>query len=118
MLSIGLNQAVRWSYISRNPAALDSHDYLTGTSGATLDPIFALGQEVKLNAHESAEVAFLTLAGESREEVLAFESRLDIAGLVAQGVEGASLETFDFPVGAGPLRPMPARAARGGLPGR
>jgi thiamine biosynthesis protein ThiI len=54
----------------------------------------------------------------SREEVLAFESRLDIAGLVAQGVEGASLETFDFPVGAGPLRPIPARAGRGGLPGR
>ena len=54
----------------------------------------------------------------SREEVLAFESRLDIAGLVAQGLDGASLESFDFPVGAGPLRPLPARAGRGGLSGR
>jgi tRNA uracil 4-sulfurtransferase len=47
-----------------------------------------------------------------REEVLALESRLDIPALVAQGVEGASLEVFDFPTGAGPLRPMPARAER------
>jgi thiamine biosynthesis protein ThiI len=45
----------------------------------------------------------------SREEVLALESRLDIAALVARGVEGASLETFDFPPGAGPLRPAPTR---------
>jgi tRNA uracil 4-sulfurtransferase len=54
----------------------------------------------------------------SREEVLALESRLDIPALVTQGVEGASLEVFDFPAGAGPLRPMPARADRGGLRGR
>ena len=54
----------------------------------------------------------------SRDEVLALESRLDIPALVTQGVEGASIETFDFPVGAGPLRPIPARADRGGLRGR
>jgi thiamine biosynthesis protein ThiI len=48
----------------------------------------------------------------SRDEVLTFESRLDIPALVAQGVEGASLEVFDFPPGAGPLRPAPARAGR------
>ena len=54
----------------------------------------------------------------SREDVLTFERRLDIVALVAQGVEGARLETFDFPVGAGPLRRIPARAGRGGWPGR
>ena len=54
----------------------------------------------------------------SREEVLTLESRLDIPALVAQGVEGASVETFDFPLGAGPLRPIRARADRGGLRGR
>jgi thiamine biosynthesis protein ThiI len=48
----------------------------------------------------------------SREEVLAWESRLDIPALVTRGVEGASLEAFDFPAGAGPLRPLPARAGR------
>ena len=54
----------------------------------------------------------------SRDEALALESRLDIPALVTQGVEGASIETFDFPVGAGPLRPIPARADRGGPRGR
>jgi thiamine biosynthesis protein ThiI len=56
----------------------------------------------------------------SREEVLALEARLDVAALVAQGVEQASQEVFDFPEGAGPLRPLPPRPreARGGLPGR
>ncbi|OGN93955.1 MAG: hypothetical protein A2Z71_05070, partial [Chloroflexi bacterium RBG_13_50_21] len=58
-----------------NPAALDSEQYLTGTTGATLDPIFALGQEIILNPHESAELAYLTFAGESREEVLALARR-------------------------------------------
>jgi thiamine biosynthesis protein ThiI len=49
----------------------------------------------------------------SREEIDAVESRLDVAGLVEMGVTGAELETFDFPVGAGPMRP-PSAAARGG----
>jgi tRNA uracil 4-sulfurtransferase len=49
----------------------------------------------------------------SREEIDAVESRLDVAGLVEMGVAGAELETFDFPLGAGPMRP-PSAAARGG----
>jgi thiamine biosynthesis protein ThiI len=44
------------------------------------------------------------------EEVAAMERRLDVAGLVAAGVAGAALETFDFPPGAGPF---PSRAGRG-----
>jgi cyclic beta-1,2-glucan synthetase len=59
----------------RNPAALNSEQYLTGTTGATLDPIFALGQEIKLNPHESAELAYLTFAGDSREAILALARR-------------------------------------------
>jgi tRNA uracil 4-sulfurtransferase len=38
----------------------------------------------------------------SQEEVADMESRLDIPALVRTGVEGAVMETFDFPVGAGP----------------
>jgi len=49
----------------------------------------------------------------SREEVAAVESRLDVAGLVEMGVTGAELETFDFPAGAGPLRPSAAAATPG-----
>ena len=45
----------------------------------------------------------------SQEEVAAMEARLDIPALVAAGVEAASMETFDFPAGAGPF---PGRSAR------
>jgi cyclic beta-1,2-glucan synthetase len=58
-----------------DPGALNSDEYLSGTSGATLDPIFALGQEISLNPHESSELAFLTFAGDSREAVLALARR-------------------------------------------
>jgi len=45
----------------------------------------------------------------SREEVAAMEARLDIPALVRAGVEAATMETFDFPPGAGahPARPAP-----------
>jgi len=36
------------------------------------------------------------------EEVSAAESRLDIPKLVAAGVEGATLETFEFPASSAP----------------
>jgi thiamine biosynthesis protein ThiI len=49
----------------------------------------------------------------SREEIAAVESRLDIAGLVEMGVTGAEIETFEFPAGAGPMRPRSAAATRG-----
>ena len=42
------------------------------------------------------------------------EARLDIPKLVTTGVEGASMETFDFPVGAGPF---PGRSAAIGSAG-
>jgi tRNA uracil 4-sulfurtransferase len=38
----------------------------------------------------------------SKEEVADMEARLDIPALVRAGVEGATMETFDFPAGAGP----------------
>lgn len=47
----------------------------------------------------------------SQEEVADMESRLDIPALVKAGVEAATMETFDFPLGAGahPARPAPRR---------
>lgn len=42
---------------------------LSGTTGATLDPIMALGNEVELRPHATAQIAFLTAAAGSREEV-------------------------------------------------
>jgi thiamine biosynthesis protein ThiI len=46
-----------------------------------------------------------------RDEVQAFEARLDVAALVRAGVEGAVEETFDFPPGAGIYPAPPARRA-------
>jgi cyclic beta-1,2-glucan synthetase len=66
---IGRNQTLR------NPAALTSQEYLTGTTGATLDPIFSLGQEIRLNPHAGADLAYLTFAAESREGILALAKR-------------------------------------------
>jgi len=43
------------------------------------------------------------------DEVAAMEARLDIAALVRSGVEGAAMETFDFPAGAGPFPGRPAK---------
>ncbi len=59
---------------SRTPAApeaLTRSDGLTGTTGATLDPIMALGQEIELEPHASVQVAYVTLAAESRGQATA-----------------------------------------------
>ena len=45
----------------------------------------------------------------SQEEIAAMEARLDIPALVTAGVEAASMETFDFPSGAGPFPGRPAK---------
>ena len=66
-----------------SPAALSpSHPHtpsfghgLSGTTGATLDPIMALGQEIDLGAYEAARVAYITLAAGSRREALALARR-------------------------------------------
>jgi len=56
----------------------------------------------------------------SREEAAAMEARLDVAALVAQGVEGAREETIAFPAGCGPFPAKENREARaaGSLPPR
>ena len=39
-------------------------------SGATLDPVMALGQEFRLDAHHALHVAYVTICGSSKAEVL------------------------------------------------
>jgi cyclic beta-1,2-glucan synthetase len=53
-----------------SPAALDVPGDLPGTVGATLDPVWALRQEVELEPDGEVEVSFLTIAGASRSEIL------------------------------------------------
>ncbi len=55
----------------REPAALTrGRSGLSGTTGATLDPIMCIGQRLRLLPHTGAEVACVTLAATSREEAL------------------------------------------------
>ena len=59
----------------RNPLALQSPAYLSGTSGATLDPIFSLGRELTLQPHDTRELAFLTFTASSRRSLLDLAKR-------------------------------------------
>jgi cyclic beta-1,2-glucan synthetase len=59
----------------RFPAALAAQDELEGVAGATLDPIMALGQEVELKSHARAELAYVTVAGGSFNQVLELARR-------------------------------------------
>ena len=60
----------------RAPAALkQARQGLSGTTGATLDPIMALRQELELLPHASAQVSFITLAASSREAALGLARR-------------------------------------------
>ena len=74
------HEADRYRFIGRdhtlrNPVALTSKQYLTGTTGATLDPIFALGKEFRLKSHETTDLVYLTFAAESREAIIALARR-------------------------------------------
>ncbi|MEO8608430.1 MAG: glucoamylase family protein [Chloroflexota bacterium] len=54
-----------------SPAALSGKTVqYTQTTGATLDPILALGQEINLEPHATAQVAYITIAADSRAKVL------------------------------------------------
>ncbi|HET8622147.1 MAG TPA: glucoamylase family protein, partial [Gemmatimonadales bacterium] len=59
----------------RDPAALESPDPLSGTTGAVLDPIFALRTRVRLEPGQSASVAFTTLVATTRERAFELADR-------------------------------------------
>lgn len=55
----------------RSPRALSEEGAgLPGATGATLDPIMALGQELELRAGETVKIAFITIAAPSRSQAL------------------------------------------------
>ncbi|HET7622810.1 MAG TPA: glucoamylase family protein, partial [Gemmatimonadaceae bacterium] len=58
-----------------NPAALEEDGPLSGTTGAVLDPIFALRSRVRLEPGESASVAFTTLVASSPERAFELADR-------------------------------------------
>ncbi len=51
------------------PAGGTDDAWLSWSVGTTLDPIMAMGQEVEVAPHATAQLAYVTAAGESREDV-------------------------------------------------
>ena len=73
----------------RAPAALSATGRLSGTTGATLDPIMALGQTIELQPHASAQVSFVTLATRSRDKALTLAQRYRDAQLIDRAFDQA-----------------------------
>ena len=61
----------------RDPIALDGDGPLACTTGAVLDPIFAVRVRVALEPGQSTSVAFTTLVATSREELFTLADRYD-----------------------------------------
>jgi cyclic beta-1,2-glucan synthetase len=60
----------------RAPAALDPDGKgFSGTTGATLDPIMSLSQQMDIEPHSTVEFAFVTVAAGSREAALDVSGR-------------------------------------------
>nr|MBP7687213.1 hypothetical protein [Thermoflexales bacterium] len=75
----------------RAPAALNTNGSLSGTTGATLDPIMALGQTLELQPHASAQVNFITLATRSRDKAVALMLRYRDALTIDRAFEQARI---------------------------
>jgi cyclic beta-1,2-glucan synthetase len=60
---------------TRDPVALDHDGALSGTTGAVLDPIFAIRARIRLNPGQSASVTFTTLVADSAERAFALADR-------------------------------------------
>jgi cyclic beta-1,2-glucan synthetase len=60
---------------TRDPIAVESEGRLSGTTGAVLDPIFALRTRIRLEPRQSASVAFTTLVATTRERAFELAGR-------------------------------------------
>jgi cyclic beta-1,2-glucan synthetase len=82
----------------RNPIAFDlPGEGLTATTGATLDPVMALGQLIELKPSESAQLAWITIAASTREEVLTLVDRYRSWPILSRAFDRArSQSEFDL----------------------
>jgi cyclic beta-1,2-glucan synthetase len=69
---------------ARRPAALVAGGRLSKTTGATLDPIFAIAQKIDLPPHHSTQLTLLTLVAESHEAALSLAERYQRGFVVEQ----------------------------------
>jgi cyclic beta-1,2-glucan synthetase len=62
----------------RNPQALQSEAYLTGSIGSTLDPIFSLGRTINLGPHDTYSLAYITFTAPTRMALLKLAKRYQV----------------------------------------
>ncbi|HSD83599.1 MAG TPA: hypothetical protein VLG46_07065, partial [Anaerolineae bacterium] len=79
----------------RSPAALHRARSLSGTVGATLDPIMSLGQTLELKPHASVQLIYLTAVHRSREAVLNVAQRYR-SGIVIRQVFDQARRQSEF----------------------
>ncbi len=78
----------------RSPIVLEgTESHLTGTVGATLDPIMSLAQEINLKPHTRGQVAFLTLAGSTRAEIIERITRYQSHSIINREFEEARIRS-------------------------
>jgi cyclic beta-1,2-glucan synthetase len=78
----------------RNPEALrQTESGLSGTTGATLDPIFALRDEIELSAYARGQIAYLTVAARSREDAISLVRRYRDWSRIALAFDQAQTES-------------------------
>jgi cyclic beta-1,2-glucan synthetase len=70
-----------------DPAALEPGAVLSRTVGPVLDPVFSLRRRVRLEAGESAVVAFTTAVADSRDEALTIADQYHQGSAVARTFE-------------------------------
>ncbi|HSM57816.1 MAG TPA: glucoamylase family protein [Candidatus Sulfomarinibacteraceae bacterium] len=72
-----------------DPAALQGNGWLSGTTGATLDPVMSLGQQVELEPRSSVELALITAVAHTRSHVLELVRRYRSWSNIERGFEQA-----------------------------
>lgn len=79
---------------TREPAAIEAGgDGLTGTTGATLDPIMSLGQTIDLAPHAEQRFALLTAASDSRDTIETVVKRFQEWGRIDRTFTQARLQS-------------------------
>jgi cyclic beta-1,2-glucan synthetase len=76
-----------------SPQALKGDRQLSGTTGATLDPIMALAQEIELPPHGAARLAYVTLAAESRAEAVSLAEQYHDWGQIVRAFRQARAQS-------------------------
>ena len=84
---------------------LEGDEWLSGTTGSTLDPVMAVGQELDIQPHTAVQLAYLTLVAESRDDAVALArryrswSRINRAFDQAHAQSEVELRNLDLEVG-------------------